>query len=141
MAKRYEICLSGSGGQGLILAGIILAEAAGVYEGKHVAQSQSYGPEARGGASKAEVIISDGEIDYPMATRLDLLLAMNQKSSDSFYFDLKPEGTLVVDLIDAKQKQMIWQGTARAIVSKNQQTNSENIDTAITEMFNKMPNP
>ena len=97
MRKRYEICLSGSGGQGLILAGIILAEAAGVYEGKHVAQSQSYGPEARGGASKAEVIISDGEIDYPMCTRLDLLLAMNQKSSDSFYFDLKPEGTLVVD--------------------------------------------
>ena len=97
MSKRYEICLSGSGGQGLILAGIILAEAAGVHEGKHVAQSQSYGPEARGGASKAEVVISDGEIDYPMATRLDLLLAMNQKSSDSFYFDLKPEGTLVVD--------------------------------------------
>ena len=97
MGERYEICLSGSGGQGLILAGIILAEAAGVYEGKHVAQSQSYGPEARGGASKAEVVISDEEIDYPMATRLDLLLAMNQKSSDSFYFDLKPEGTFVVD--------------------------------------------
>jgi 2-oxoglutarate ferredoxin oxidoreductase subunit gamma len=83
MGKRYEICLSGSGGQGLILAGIILAEAAGVYGNKYVAQTQSYGPEARGGASKA--------------TRLDLLLAMNQKSSDSFYFDLKPEGTLVVD--------------------------------------------
>jgi 2-oxoglutarate ferredoxin oxidoreductase subunit gamma len=97
MATRYEICLSGSGGQGLILAGIILAEAAGIYEGKYVAQTQSYGPEARGGASKAEVVISDEEIDYPMATRLDLLLAMNQKSSDSFYFDLKPEGTLVVD--------------------------------------------
>jgi len=97
LGERYEICLSGSGGQGLILAGIILAEAAGVYESKHVAQSQSYGPEARGGASKAEVIISNEEIDYPMATRLDLLLAMNQKSSDSFYFDLKPEGTLVVD--------------------------------------------
>ena len=78
MAERYEICLSGSGGQGLILAGIILAEAAGVHEGKHVAQSQSYGPEARGGASKAEVVISDEEIDYPMATRLDLLLAMNR---------------------------------------------------------------
>jgi 2-oxoglutarate ferredoxin oxidoreductase subunit gamma len=97
MGKRYEICLSGSGGQGLILAGIILAEAAGVYGNKYVAQTQSYGPEARGGASKAEVVISDEEIDYPMATRLDLLLAMNQKSSDSFYFDLKPEGTLVVD--------------------------------------------
>lgn len=57
------------------------------------------------------------------------------------YVNQYEEGTLVVDLIDAKQKQMIWQGTARAIVSKNQQTNSENIDTAITEMFNKMPSP
>jgi 2-oxoglutarate ferredoxin oxidoreductase subunit gamma len=97
MGERYEIRLSGSGGQGLILAGIILAEAAGVYGDKQVAQTQAYGPEARGGASKAEVIISDEEIDYPMATRLDLLLAMNQKSCDSFYFDLKPKGMLVVD--------------------------------------------
>jgi 2-oxoglutarate ferredoxin oxidoreductase subunit gamma len=97
MAERYEIRLSGSGGQGLILAGIILGEAAGVYQDKYVAQTQAYGPEARGGACKAEVIISDEEIDYPMATRLDLLLAMNQKSCDAFYIDLKPEGLLVVD--------------------------------------------
>jgi 2-oxoglutarate ferredoxin oxidoreductase subunit gamma len=97
MGKRYEIRLSGSGGQGLILAGIILAEAAGVYDRKYVAQSQSYGPEARGGASKAEVVISDEEIDYPMATRPDLLLAMNQSACDAYYYDLKPEGMLVVD--------------------------------------------
>jgi 2-oxoglutarate ferredoxin oxidoreductase subunit gamma len=97
MGKRYEIRLSGSGGQGLILAGIILAEAAGVYDGKYVAQTQSYGPEARGGASKAEVVISDEEIDYPMATRPDLLLAMNQSACDAYYYDLKPEGMLVVD--------------------------------------------
>jgi len=63
MAERFEIRLSGSGGQGLILAGIILAEAAGVYDGKFVCQTQSYGPEARGGASKAEVVISDAAID------------------------------------------------------------------------------
>ncbi|MFP3870620.1 MAG: 2-oxoacid:acceptor oxidoreductase family protein [Syntrophobacteria bacterium] len=94
---RYEIRLSGSGGQGLILAGIILAEAAGIHQNKYVAQTQAYGPEARGGASKSEVIVSDEEIDYPKATRLDLLLAMNQKSCDSYYFDLKPDGLLVVD--------------------------------------------
>ena len=97
MGTRYEIRLSGSGGQGLILAGIILAEAAGVYEDKYVAQTQSYGPEARGGSSKAEVVISDEEIDYPMATRPDVLLAMSQRSCDAYYFDLKPEGMLVVD--------------------------------------------
>ncbi len=97
MTQRYEIRLAGSGGQGLILAGIILAEAAGVYDGKFVCQTQSYGPEARGGASKAEVVISDSEIDYPKAIEPDVLLAMNQKSLDAFLADLKPEGLLLVD--------------------------------------------
>jgi 2-oxoglutarate ferredoxin oxidoreductase subunit gamma len=97
MGSRYEIRLSGSGGQGLILMGIILAEAIGIYDGKYVAQTQSYGPEARGGSSKSEVIVSDEEIDYPKAMRLDLLLAMNQKSCDEFYPDLKPDGLLIVD--------------------------------------------
>lgn len=97
MGSRYEIRLSGSGGQGLILMGIILAEGIGIYEGKFVAQTQSYGPEARGGVSKSEVIVSDEEIDYPKAMRLDLLLAMNQRSCEEYYQDLKPEGILVVD--------------------------------------------
>ena len=97
MSSRYEIRLAGSGGQGLILAGIILAEAAGVYDGKFVCQTQSYGPEARGGASKAEVVISDGEIDYPKAIRPDVLLALNQKSLEAFSSDLKPGGLLLVD--------------------------------------------
>jgi 2-oxoglutarate ferredoxin oxidoreductase subunit gamma len=97
MGFRYEIRLSGSGGQGIILMGIILAEAIGIYDGKYVAQTQSYGPEARGGSSKSEVIASDEEIDYPKAMKPDLLLAMNQKSCDDFYPDLKPEGLLIVD--------------------------------------------
>ncbi len=97
MGSRYEIRLSGSGGQGLILMGIILAEAVGIYDGRYVAQTQSYGPEARGGSSKAEVVVSDEEIDYPKAMKLDLLLAMNQKSCDEFYSDLKPDGLLIVD--------------------------------------------
>jgi 2-oxoglutarate ferredoxin oxidoreductase subunit gamma len=97
MSFRYDIRLSGSGGQGLILVGIILAEAIGVYDGKYVAQTQSYGPEARGGSSKAEVVVSDEEIDYPKAMQLDLLLAMNQKSCDDYYMDLKPDGILIVD--------------------------------------------
>ncbi len=97
MSSRYEIRLSGSGGQGLILMGIILAEAIGIYDGKYVAQTQSYGPEARGGSSKSEIIVSDEEIDYPKAMRLDLLLAMNQRSCDEFYPDLRPDGLLIVD--------------------------------------------
>lgn len=97
MSYRYDIRLSGSGGQGLILMGIILAEAVGLYDGKYVAQTQSYGPEARGGSSKAEVVVSDEEIDYPRAMKLDLLVAMNQKSCDDYYMDLKSEGVLIVD--------------------------------------------
>jgi len=97
MGNRYDIRLSGSGGQGLILMGVRLTEAIGIYDGKFVAQTQSYGPEARGGSSKAEVVVSDQEIDYPKALRLDLLLAMNQKSCDDYYMDLKPTGVLLVD--------------------------------------------
>jgi len=101
--ERYEIRLSGSGGQGLIVAGIILAESAGIYDGKFVCQTQSYGPEARGGASKAEVVISDEPIDYPKAIKPDLLLAMNQKACDVYFFDLQPTGLLIVDSTHVKQ--------------------------------------
>lgn len=97
MSERYEIRLSGAGGQGLILAGVILAEAAAVYEGKNAVQSQSYGPEARGGASKSEVIISDEEIDYPKATAIDALLALTQESCTKYSHDLKNGGMILVD--------------------------------------------
>jgi 2-oxoglutarate ferredoxin oxidoreductase subunit gamma len=103
LAERYEIRLSGSGGQGLVTAGIILAEAIGVYDHKHVCQSQSYGPEARGGASKSEVIVGKQEIDYPKAIKPDVLLAMNQNACDSYLFDLKPDGILIVDSTTVKQ--------------------------------------
>jgi 2-oxoglutarate ferredoxin oxidoreductase subunit gamma len=95
--ERYEIRLSGSGGQGIITAAIVLAEAAGVYDEKYVCQSQSYGTEARGGTSKAEVIISNQTIDYPKAIKPDLLLTMNQEACNTYFPDLKSEGLLVVD--------------------------------------------
>jgi 2-oxoglutarate ferredoxin oxidoreductase subunit gamma len=97
MIDRYEIRLSGSGGQGLILAGKILAEAAALYEGRNAVQTQSYGPEARGGASKAEVVISDREIDYPKAVELDLLLSLTQVSCTKYVCDLKKDGILIID--------------------------------------------
>ena len=94
---RFEIRLSGSGGQGIILASIILAEAAGIFEGYHVSQTQSYGPEARGGRCKAEVVISSKQIDYPKAVQLDMMLALNQASCDAYCYDFKPNGLLLVD--------------------------------------------
>lgn len=94
---RKEICLSGSGGQGLILAGIILAEAAGIYDRFEVTQTQSYGPEARGGASRSEVIISNEKIDYPKIIKSDILLALTQKACDKYVQNLKDDGILLVD--------------------------------------------
>lgn len=97
MAERYELRFSGAGGQGLITAGIILAEAASIVDNKYAVQSQSYGPEARGGASKAEVIISDEPIDYPKATVVDACLAMTQEAADKYAVGIKPGGLLLID--------------------------------------------
>ena len=93
---RYDIRIAGSGGQGIILAGIILAEAA-MLEDRFVAQSQNYGPEARGGVSIAQVVLSEVEIDYPWVFNLDLLLALTQKACDDNLADMKPEGIVIVD--------------------------------------------
>ena len=96
-STRYEIRFSGSGGQGIITAAVILADAVGSFDGRYVCQTQSYGPEASGGKSKAEVVISDSPIDYPKALRVDLLLAMTQAACDAYFFDLQTDGLLIVD--------------------------------------------
>jgi 2-oxoglutarate ferredoxin oxidoreductase subunit beta len=97
LPEPLAVRLSGAGGQGLIFAGVILAEAAAVYEGRQVVQNQVYGPEARGGASKAEVIISDKAIDHPKPTAIDLHLALSPEACHRFSRDLKASGILIVD--------------------------------------------
>ncbi|ORT99864.1 2-oxoglutarate oxidoreductase, gamma subunit [Anaerovibrio sp. JC8] len=93
---RKQLRLSGSGGQGVITAAIIFAEAA-VAEGKEAVQSQSYGPEARGGASKSEVIVDDQPIFHPHVDVPDVVLAMTQKAAEKYYGDLHDDGILVLD--------------------------------------------
>lgn len=93
---RYEIRLAGTGGQGIILAGLILAEA-GVSEGHYVVHTQNYGPEARGGTSVSEVIFGDAEIDYPKTLGLDILLSLNQKACDENLPDMKSESLVIID--------------------------------------------
>ncbi len=95
--ERVEIRLAGEGGQGMILAGIILAEAAAIYDGKNAIQTQSYGPEARGGASKSEVIIGTGELDHPEVINADALVALSQEACDKYASGLKKNGVLIVD--------------------------------------------
>ncbi|NLW25695.1 MAG: 2-oxoacid:ferredoxin oxidoreductase subunit gamma [Clostridia bacterium] len=96
MSKRWEFRLSGTGGQGLITAGIILAEAA-VLAGKEVVQSQSYGPEARGGASKAEVIIDEKQINYPKVVIPNVLLAMSPQAANKYGSEIKENGLIIID--------------------------------------------
>lgn len=96
-SSRWELRLSGTGGQGLMLAGLILAEAAGVGEGKNVVQTQSYGPEATGGAAKSDVIISGDEILHTQVAQPDILLCLSQEACTKYAKDLRPGGTLIID--------------------------------------------
>lgn len=91
-----QLRIAGSGGQGIALAGLLLAEAA-VRAGKNATHAQAYGPESRGGASKADVIVSDGEIDFPFARTLDVLVSMTAEATRRYLGDLGPDGLLVVD--------------------------------------------
>lgn len=97
MSERYEVRLAGLGGQGLQLAGLMLAEAAAIYENKNAVQSQSYGAEARGGPSVSEVIVGDGDIDYPKVTEPDLLLVLSQDAADRYINGVKKDGLIIAD--------------------------------------------
>ena len=96
MGTRQEVLLTGAGGQGLVLTSIILAEAA-ANDNKNVVQTQSYGPEARGGASMAGVIIDTDTIEYPKVTRPSVLLAMNEASFRKYLPRIAPGRIIVVD--------------------------------------------
>ncbi len=96
MGNRQEVLLTGAGGQGLILASIVLARAA-VDDNKNVVQTQSYGPEARGGASMAGVIIDVDAIEFPKVTEPTVLLCMNQASFNKYLPRIKPGCIVIVD--------------------------------------------
>jgi len=94
---RVEVRIAGLGGQGIIMAGFLLAVAACIHGGRNAVQTRSYGPEARGGACRSDVVIDDGEIDYPRAIKPDILVAMSQQAYDRYADDVKPGGIIVLD--------------------------------------------
>ena len=94
---RKEIRICGFGGQGIILAGIILGKAASLFDENEAVQTQSYGPEARGGASKCEVVIDNKLIEYPKVQSPEILVAMSNEALLKYIEDLRDEGTLIVD--------------------------------------------
>lgn len=94
---RREVRIAGFGGQGVILAGIIIGKAASIFDHINAVQTQSYGPEARGGASRCEVVLSDEEIDYPKVTSPDILVAMSHEALLKYIVDMKDNGILILD--------------------------------------------
>ena len=94
---RKEIRICGFGGQGIVLSGVILGKAASVYSEYHAVQTQSYGPEARGGASRSEIVISDAPVGFPGVMEADVLVAMSQPAFDKYTGDLKEDAVIIVD--------------------------------------------
>jgi 2-oxoglutarate ferredoxin oxidoreductase subunit gamma len=117
---------SGSGGQGVITAAIILAEAAVLYENLNAVQSQSYGAEARGGATRSDVIISDSIIHYPKVIQPNVLVCLTQDAYSKFYPIIRPGGLLISDTryvkiekkVDAQQKELAMYETIMEEVGK-----------------------
>lgn len=130
---RQEIILSGEGGQGLILAGAILAEAAGVVEGKEVVQTQSYGIQARGGASQSTVIISDRRVKYPEVLALNILLCLSQEAYARYAPSLDDGGLLVIDrdLVNTEKMRRDIYVTALPFTAKAEALNSRIVANVI----------
>ena len=95
--ERTEIRIAGFGGQGVVLAGMLLGRAAVLYDGKQAIQTQSYGAEARGGAARSEVILWDRPIVYPKVLAPDIMVALSQIALDKYVGDLKPGAVLILD--------------------------------------------
>ena len=94
---KTEVRFSGVGGQGIVLAGRLLGKAAALFDGKHAVCTQSYGPEARGGASRADVVISDAPVDYPFVRDADVLVVFFQEAYAKFQPRLRPGSMVILD--------------------------------------------
>jgi 2-oxoglutarate ferredoxin oxidoreductase subunit gamma len=96
-SRHYEIRFGGSGGQGMMLMGDVMAQAAGVIEGNEILLAKSYGPESRGGACRSELIVDNDSINYPIVRKPNFVLAMTQMACDKYHLDMDKDGVLLVD--------------------------------------------
>jgi 2-oxoglutarate ferredoxin oxidoreductase subunit gamma len=97
--QPFQVRFGGVGGQGIVLSGRLLGKAAALFDGKDAVCTQAYGPEARGGASRADVVISDDQVDYPFVTKADVLAVFFQEAYVMFRDCLKPDGLMIVDSV------------------------------------------
>ena len=124
--ERCRLVFSGSGGQGVITAAIILAEAAVLFDGLNAVQSQSYGPEARGGATRSDVIIADSTINAPKVIEPNVLVCLTQEAYNKFSGIIRPGGLLITDKkfvtiarkVDAQQRELPMYQTVMSEIGK-----------------------
>jgi 2-oxoglutarate ferredoxin oxidoreductase subunit gamma len=95
--RLTELRIAGFGGQGVILSAIVLGKAASIYQGAYATMTQNFGPEARGGACSAQLVLSDEPILYPYVTQPDIIVVMSQEAYTRFVPELKEGGTLIVE--------------------------------------------
>jgi len=95
--SRYEVRIGGFGGQGVVTMAVVAGETASLYDKKYVVQTQSYGPEARGGASKSEIVISDEEVDFPKVQAPDVFVVLSRAAYLEYVDGLKDDGILIID--------------------------------------------
>ena len=109
--ERMRMVFTGSGGQGVITAAIIFAEAAVIYEGLNATQSQAYGAAARGGSTRTDIIISEEDINYPKVVQPNMLVCLTQESYNTFAPIIRPGGLLLTDTRFVKQERKVdaWQ--------------------------------
>ena len=127
--SRVRFIFSGSGGQGVITAAVILGETAVMHEGLNAVQSQSYGPEARGGAARSEVIISDGPINFPKVNNANVLVCLTQQAYNKYSTAIRPGGLVVVDSRNVK---LVKKVDARQIELPLYDTASEKAGNPVT---------
>lgn len=97
MPSRINVRFGGFGGQGIVMASVVIGTAAAVYDKKDAMQSQSYGQQARGGECRSEVIISDEKIVYPVVDKVDVLVVMSRPAFEGYMGSLKTGGCLILD--------------------------------------------
>jgi len=124
--ERIRLVFSGSGGQGVITAAIILAETAVIYDGLTAVQSQSYGPEARGGATRSDIIVSNAPINFPKVIQPNILVSLTQEAYNKFSGIIRPGGLLLTDprfvtierKVDAQQREIPMYETVMSEIGK-----------------------
>ena len=131
---RTDIRIAGFGGQGILMCGIVIAKAASLYDNNYAVQTQSYGPEARGGASRTEVVVSNQQIDYPKVDNPQIFVAMSHEALIKYIDDIQEEAILIIDpdlVYEEEIQDIITEKKLKLYISQATKTAEEDIGKKI----------